>query len=67
MNKKLKRKYISILKKHIDEGLRLLEHTTTIDSELFQRIVVNVNNSANIVVQLEADLKIKDENITQVE
>lgn len=55
MNIELQKRYANILRKHVEDGLSILENTS-VKNENFQRIVVNINNANNIVFQLENEI-----------
>lgn len=60
MNRENKERYVAVLQKAMEHGLELLEKQINIEDELFQRVVVNINNSGNIVMQLQADMDAED-------
>ena len=49
-------KYLEILKKQINEGLELLSNTSIGDSS-YKDLIVNINNTNNIALQLYDDIK----------
>lgn len=49
-------KYLEILKRQINEGLELLSNTSIGDAS-YKELVVNINNTNNIALQLDADIK----------
>lgn len=49
-------KYLELMLDKLNEGVRILETISIVDST-FKDLVVNINNTNNIILQLQDDIK----------
>lgn len=63
---KFNKKYSAILKRELFRGLNLLNETG-IEKEDYKNLIVNINNTNNILFQLGSDIETLEKENSQVE